>query len=259
MGLYLTRVLKLPDVRFVFADTGWEHKGMFPSRARRFCTEELKVKPIIKLIRELQDEVGDVVNAVGIRAGESEARSKMPEWEWQDDYDCEVWRPLINWAESDVIECHLEHGVSPNPLYLRERSASRVGCYPCIFSKKSEIRSVADLNPEQIDRIRALEAEVHASAEARAEAKGTTLAALGHNAPTFFQAMGALRNPVNGRDGRCVPIDDVVAWSRTKWGGKEYEPFVPETEPGCVRWGLCEKMQQDDEVEDMKPIVKEMF
>ena len=176
MALYLTRDLGLTDVRFVFADTGWEHpdtyvyirevltpllghiewvgypggmvamvekKEMFPNRLRRFCTDELKMQPIRKFIAQVQDEVGDVVSAAGVRGAESAARAKMPEWEWSDGLDCEVWRPLIAWSEQDVIDQHTGHGVAPNPLYLRGSGVNRVGCWPCIHSRKAEIRKVA--------------------------------------------------------------------------------------------------------------------
>jgi 3'-phosphoadenosine 5'-phosphosulfate sulfotransferase (PAPS reductase)/FAD synthetase len=97
------------------------HKGMFPSRTRRFCTSELKVKPLARYLNARMDADGDLVNAVGIRAGESAARAKMPAWEWQESFDCEVWRPLLSWSEEDVIACHTRHGLRPNPLYLRGR------------------------------------------------------------------------------------------------------------------------------------------
>lgn len=251
----------------VFLDTGWEHpatyeylrgeltrvvgpirevraplgmadlcrkKGMFPSRTRRFCTQELKVRPMIAFLRTLEH---DHVNCVGIRAEESEARAKLTEWEWAEGFDCETWRPLLRWTEQDVIDIHRRHGLSPNPLYLR--GASRVGCFPCIFSRKSEIRWMADLYPERIDEISALEAQVGAAAEARQEAKGTTLAAQGYNRPCFFQASGALRS--EGQDGRCVPIDEVVEWSRTSRGGRQFELFAADDrDAGCMRWGMCD-------------------
>lgn len=107
-------------------------KGMFPSRVRRFCTQELKVKPMQRYLSARIDGGEDMINAVGIRAAESEARSRMPEWEWQDGFDCEVWRPLLRWSEQDVIDIHRRHGLAPNPLYLL--GASRVGCWPCIYA-----------------------------------------------------------------------------------------------------------------------------
>ncbi len=267
MSLYLTE-LGIEHDR-VFMDTGWEHdltyaylrgplteklgpitwlepkrkmeelvlhKGMFPSRMQRFCTQLLKVDPMKRHIRSIQDTDGDVVNAVGVRAAESEARSKMSEWEWQNIMDCEVWRPLIRWSEQDVIDIHKRHGLSPNPLYLK--GAERVGCWPCVFARKEEIRFIADTDPQRIDRIRHLEGLVTLKAKGRKEARGETL----ENNPSWFQAR-------NGGTGECWPIDTVVQWSKTSRGGKQFELFAAgERDAGCMRWGLCEtNVEKKDE------------
>lgn len=251
--------------RRVFADTGWEHeltyeylrgpltqalgpidevqgrdagmvnlvrrKGMFPSRLRRFCTEELKVKPLADYMRKAQDEHGEVVSAVGIRAAESEARAKLSEWEWSDTFDCDVWRPLIRWSEQDVIDIHRRHGLAPNPLYLK--GATRVGCWPCIFARKAEIRLVATLDPERIEKIRTLESEVQAASAARREAKGITDVV---NPPTFFHGH---QKTTDGSPRPHTPIDTVVSWSKTDRGGKQ-QLLLDDQPEGCVRWGLCE-------------------
>lgn len=94
------------------------HKGMFPGRRIRFCTQELKIFPMQRFLRTLIDQGHEVINAVGIRAAESLERSKMPSWEWQEGFDCEVWRPLLEWTEKDVVAIHRRHGLNPNPLYL---------------------------------------------------------------------------------------------------------------------------------------------
>lgn len=205
-------------------------KGMFPSRIRRFCTTELKVKPIQRYLRQRADETQtEVVNPVGIRAGESQARAKLTRWERSDDFDCDVWRPLIDWTEAEVIEMHRRHGLRPNPLYLK--GATRVGCWPCIFSRKEEIRLVAEVSPERVDEIRALEAEVTEIAAARYAKKGETFESLGYCRPTMFHDKGRRMTP--------IPIDEVVAWSKTAYGGKQL--LLLETEPaGCMRWGLCD-------------------
>jgi 3'-phosphoadenosine 5'-phosphosulfate sulfotransferase (PAPS reductase)/FAD synthetase len=264
----------------VFADTGWEHagtyeylrgpltralgpikeirsakyegmadlcrrKGMFPSRVIRFCTQELKVKPMIDHLAALMDAGEDIVNAVGIRAGESDARSKMTEWEWSKGFDCETWRPLIRWTEQDVIDIHTRHGLAPNPLYLA--GASRVGCWPCIFARKSELAFLADNDPARIQAIRDLERDVQAAAAARYAREGETFESKGYTGPTFFQASGRLRS--EGKDGAMVPIDDVILWARTARGGRQFELFAPEREEGCVRWGLCETATRDDDKE----------
>jgi hypothetical protein len=63
--------------------------------------------------------------------------------------------------------------------------------------------------------------------------------------PTWFRRKG--KQP----DGApvAVPIDDVVAWSKTGRGGnvKQTELFMPRTEPGCIRWGMCDFAGDDDE------------
>lgn len=204
-------------------------KGIFPSRVTRFCTQELKVRPMQRYIAQLVDAGEDVVNAVGIRRAESLARSRMSEWEWSSGFDCETWRPLVEWTEQDVIDIHTRHGVRPNPLYLR--GAERVGCWPCIFARKSEIRQIADMDPARIDEIRALEAELGAAMTERAAARGEAVRQL----PTFFQGAG--------RHEGGASIDSVVAWSRTMRGGvhedKQEELFAAADE-GCMRWGLCE-------------------
>ena len=248
MSLYLTE-LGIEHDR-VFCDTGWEHdltyeylrgplveklgpitwlepkrkmeelilhKGMFPSRMRRYCTQELKVRPLARHFKARMDAGDDIVNAVGIRAAESESRSKMPEWEWQDGFDCEVWRPLLRWSEQDVIDIHHRHGLRPNPLYLK--GAERVGCWPCIYARKDEIKLIADIDPNRITRLRVLEETVSN------EAKDTR---------SWFQDKSS-------GTGECWPIDKAVEWSRTARGGKQFEMFSADSrDAGCMRWGLCD-------------------
>lgn len=274
----------------VFLDTGWEHestyaylrgplakaigpitelrgertmeelilwKAMFPSRQRRFCTEELKVFPMQAHLNLRVEQGEDLVNAVGIRRGESKAREDALEWEWSDGFDCEVWRPLVEWTEQQVIDIHHRHGLRPNPLYLA--GATRVGCWPCINARKSEIRLIADMDPARIERIREIEKRVGVAAEARYvrdrakwlvapdpepeagtkrherwESKRDRLTRP-FMAPAWFQASA------KNADGifPMMPIDEVVRWSRTSHGGKQFELFSS-ADAGCLRWGLCE-------------------
>lgn len=248
----------------VFADTGWEHplvyehvnelkkhlgpihwvkgtvggmealvlkKGMFPSKTRRFCTEELKIKPILMFIEKVAaDPDITVVNTVGIRALESVARKSMPEWEWNHKMGVWVWRPLITWTVEDVLVMHHRHGVDVNPLY--RLGFGRVGCWPCVFSNKKNIARIADMDPERIDLIRKLEIRMQAEAEARYTARGETFESLGYMRPSFF---------VLRKRGKVVmaTIDEVVEWSRTSYGGKQFELWNDDFE-GCARWGLCD-------------------
>jgi len=263
------------EFRAISMDTGWEHpstleyvrvtlpriigrpvetitpplgmadlirkKGMFPGRLRRFCTQELKIRPFERWIRA---EFGDVipVNSVGVRAGESKARSELPRWsiEAGDNWVCRVWRPLIDWSTDDVISLHRKHGVSPCPLYLRY-GVTRVGCWPCIYARKSEIAAVAKHDPARIDEIRELESEVQLAAAARYAAKGETFESLGYPPPCFFS-----RRPPGEQKTRHTPIDEVVAYAKTARGGRQL--LLDHTEEaGCVRWGMCDTGEKEDE------------
>lgn len=138
------------------------HKGMFPSR-RRYCTQELKVRPFLQWVDALD---ADVVNVVGIRAEESAARAKLPERELMPGAEhIEVWRPLLTWTEEQVIKIHQRHGVVPCPLYLR--GSTRVGCWPCIQSNKSELAQLVD-DARRVMAIRLLEELVGRLAAERA-------------------------------------------------------------------------------------------
>lgn len=248
----------------VFADTGWEHplvyehvqeleqhlgpihwvkgalggmvdlvikKGMFPSKMRRFCTEELKVKPILQFV---EDHAADpdipVINTVGIRSLESVDRSKMDEWEFYAKMGIWVWRPLIKWTVEDVLMMHHRHNVPINPLY--RMGFGRVGCWPCVFANKKNIARIAEADPGRIDLIRQLEIDVQSKAEARYEARGETFESLGYMRPSFF---------ILRRQGKAhmAPIDEVVEWSKTAYGGKQFELWNDNFE-GCARWGLCD-------------------
>jgi len=190
-------------------------KKMFPSRLMRFCTQQLKIFPIRDHIRVLQDRGDEVVSAVGVRADESAARAAMAEWEFWDEMDAEIWRPLIRWSEQDVIDVHRRHGMPPNPLYLQ--GARRVGCSPCIHARKHDMRTIP---AEQLVKIRQVEGELTADAVARGVARPTR---------AFFQ----LRGP----DGLAfTPIDEVVRRAHLHRGLPIEAPQEP---PGCARWGLC--------------------
>lgn len=195
-------------------------KQMFPSRVRRFCTEKLKLDPLKKYMEEVGKDA-PVVNTVGIRAEESRDRAGLPEWEYDPGFGLDVWRPLIAWAEAEVIEIHHRNGVKPNPLYMG--SAKRVGCYPCVFASKDEI---ASLPQERVDQIGVVERDLTADAVSR----GVERSGRG-----FFHLK---RDPLTG-EGGFVPIEQVRAWARTSRGGKQLQ-MLETADPGCMRWGLCD-------------------
>lgn len=196
---------------FLFCDTGWEHpalykyleylqkalginirflksdkydnfidmvirKGRFPSTMARFCTEELKVKPMINYI--LDSSFDDFLLFQGIRKLESVSRSKMnknctyfkyyfepykhdrkgnPQYHIYrkdeikktygvDNHVHDVQRPVFDNTAEEVFDIHKEAGIEPNPLY--KMNVGRVGCFPCINVNLDELWSIYIRQPQ---------------------------------------------------------------------------------------------------------------
>lgn len=245
--------------RYVFADTGWEapqtyehvdllektlgviirrvgvpggfkaqavKEGILPHGKTAWCTRELKIKPI----RAYHDEVElatrcDTVNVVGIRADESEARSKIThEYEFSKEWGGYVWRPILRWTVEDVLKIHHRHNIPVNPLY--KLGFSRVGCAPCRNARKDEIRLWAQHFPERIAAVREIE---------KAVTDERTRRGLEGSATMFVLPEGPR------------PIDEVVRWSKTAKGGRQFMVLQSEPNDGCFRWGMCEPPAQTAE------------
>lgn len=145
-------------------------KKRFASPMRRFCTSELKVKPFIDW---LLTQTGTFRIYQGIRADESAARAGLNEVDdyflsyhapqakvyqktavlkWlRDGNEAIVRRPLIQWTIDDVVSIHQRHGIKLNPLYLK--GVSRVGCWPCVMCRHSELAIIGDIDPDRINKV----------------------------------------------------------------------------------------------------------
>lgn len=192
------------------------YKGRFPSTRRRFCSELLKRNPIMEqVLMPLMDDGVMVLSWQGVRAEESRARRHLPE--------CESlggglfnYRPILRWTVEDVFAAHRQMGLDPNPLY--KLGMSRVGCMPCIHSRKDELLAIATRFPEVIDHIEQMEAHVRRASK--------------RESSTFF--------PIANHTG--TGIREVVEWSKTSTGGSQYDIFRVEQQlPVCSSiYGLCE-------------------
>lgn len=156
-------------------------KKRFPSVMSRFCTSELKVKPMVDFILdEIQDHS---IIIQGIRADESTSRSKMSEtcnyfhyylhpynqqgrklnYRKKDvlkhinSYSTEIERPFFYSSGQDVIDYIINEGYLPNPLY--KMGFKRVGCFPCIMCSMSELKALAIHFPDRFHEIAAKEKE----------------------------------------------------------------------------------------------------
>ncbi|KAA8995864.1 phosphoadenosine phosphosulfate reductase family protein [Affinibrenneria salicis] len=129
-------------------------KGRFPSTCARFCTFELKHRPIDEqIITPLLARYDDVISWQGVRAQESAFRARLPELEQDtgDKMGLHVYRPLLHWTHEDVFSLARRHGIPPNPLY--QLGCARVGCMPCIHARKKELGVIFRRFPEQIERV----------------------------------------------------------------------------------------------------------
>lgn len=177
---YLEKKLKIViEVRRSDAYEGFEDmcikRKIIPSRVNRICTRELKVFPSQKYLREWQLKMYDVINITGVRASESAARSGEGLWKfnffmkntltkimYKIKEGVVTYQPIVYWSTQEVFDYHKKYGLKVNPLY--KLGYSRVGCYPCIMAKVSEIGMV---NEERAKRITQLESDVSTAAGAK--------------------------------------------------------------------------------------------
>jgi 3'-phosphoadenosine 5'-phosphosulfate sulfotransferase (PAPS reductase)/FAD synthetase len=219
-----------------------EKKKRFPSTKERFCTDELKSKPMIDYIL---DDVNDHCLIVqGIRKAESHARSKMnaqctqfkyyfepygiagngkPKFHtyrkkdviaFRKKFADDVIRPVFDWSGQQVIDYILNNGLEPNPLY--KMGMKRVGCFPCIMSNHIEIRNLIKNFPERINYLTECEVKI---------------------TRTFFPPDYTPRYACENRKYPSVP--DVVKYIQYK--NATGDLFAETNETSCMSfYGLCE-------------------
>lgn len=220
----------------------------FPDTQHRMCTVQLKIQPMIDYIISHDD---DICIIQGIRAAESASRSKMPcsanyfqEYlengknnlyrkgdvtKWCQNHTATVERPMIGMSAQGIINYIIENGQQPNPLY--KHGASRVGCYPCIYARLSEVKNMRhDL--AYVLRVVKLEEEVN---RLRIEARGDK----GNQASLF--AKGKIPARFCRKYGKGIPaFEDVVSY--VSRDDAQLDMFEPEEGYSCmsIYHGLCE-------------------
>lgn len=210
-------------------------RGGFPSLKRRFCTDELKIRPFAEQVYGPLLDAGIMpISFQGLRRAESKARSMRTLRGVSDDHGClyRVCLPLLDWSVEDVMEMHARHDIKPNPLYAQ--GFERVGCWPCINTRKSGIKALSLFAPEAIDQVEKWEALVN---EIKPDGNST-----------FFMARGL------GRPGqihyKTHGIREQVEWAKTDRGGKQFPMFNQEGfeesesenawQRQCSVYGVCE-------------------
>lgn len=201
--------------------------GRFPSTKVRFCTNELKRDPLITQVQMPLIEQGLTVwSWQGVRADESPARANLPELE---DVGGGLWnyRPILAWTVEDVFRMHDKHGIRPNPLY--KQGMGRVGCMPCINSRKDELLEISRRFPEEVERVARWERLVSMASKT--------------SSATFFPA-----NRLGAKTAAEVDVEEhgiqgTVKWAKTSRGGMQLDILrvMEATGPVCTSvYGLCE-------------------
>lgn len=205
----------------------------FPGVRQRFCTDRLKISPIRdQVYTPIWAQGKGVIVWQGIRRDESPVRADalmlqrlVPDR--KRDGKLVAYRPLVDWTLEDVWRMHRRHSLEPNPLYAH--GMSRVGCMPCIYEKKNELRIIAERFPHHIDRIREWENIVSlASRSASSDVSFFNRSSTGYRGTK-----------------RHANIDAVVQWSQTARGNRGFD-LIPITDVradlllSCGEWGACE-------------------
>lgn len=201
-------------------------KGRFPSRKAQFCTEHLKRNMAVEYQLDLVDSGYTVVSWQGVRRDESQNRHDAKQFEVIGPR-MYAYRPLVDWTAIDVFAHCASKGIEPNQLY--KQGMTRVGCMPCINVNKAELMQIASRFIEHIGRIYTWEQIVAACSK--------------RQAATFIPA------PSRGKaiaDKQAYAKENgiwqVVEWSRTSHGGKQFSLLTALEEPTACSsaYGLCE-------------------
>ena len=144
-----------------------EARGMFPSPQYRQCTSDQKRGPIERELRRYLAAHprynGQLVNAMGMRAEESPARSRratvtlnarnsVAGRRWID------WLPIHDFSTSAVFETIARAGQEPHWAY--GAGMTRLSCSFCIMSSLSDLQCAARLRPDLLADYVALERRI---------------------------------------------------------------------------------------------------
>lgn len=201
-------------------------KGRFPSRKAQFCTEHLKRNMAVEYQLGLAEAGHTVISWQGVRRDESLNRKNAKSFE-RIGPGMFAYRPLVDWTASDVFAYCASQHIQPNLLY--RQGMTRVGCMPCINVNKVELMQIASRFIEHIGRIYTWEQIVAACSKRQA---ATFIPAPGRGKAITDKQAYAKENG----------IWQVVEWSRTSRGGKQFSLLTALDEPtACASsYGLCE-------------------
>lgn len=141
-----------------------EQRGKWPSAAYRQCTSDLKRGPIFKFIRHdmRRRRATIAVNCMGLRAEESNARSKKNPFTFNKMQSCRGrnvydWLPVFHYSTAEIFQTIRAAGQKPFWAYEKNE---RLSCVFCIMGCVNDLRHGAEQNPELYKRYVDLEKKI---------------------------------------------------------------------------------------------------
>lgn len=142
-----------------------EKRGMFPSPKQRYCTSDHKRDQVQRLITALGRDVltegketARILNCMGMRAEESPARKKMPQFQFNAAASTEplkgeyrrreAWNylPIHEWTLNEVWDDIKASGVPYHRAY--DLGMPRLSCCFCIFAPLAALLIAGQHNPD---------------------------------------------------------------------------------------------------------------
>ena len=139
-----------------------QKRGKWPASNARYCTSDHKRGQVHKVMTALVTEVRErtgikrirVLNILGIRAQESPARAKKPEFQYDKSASngrrhVDTWYPIFHKTEEQVWASIKASGVPHHPAY--DHGLPRLSCVFCVFAPRSALIRAGRLNRELLN------------------------------------------------------------------------------------------------------------
>lgn len=141
--------VELDSIGFEQSVTSHTDAGMFPTRMVKFCTQELKIRPFLKWVKDADPDKLALV-CVGVRRAESDARKGARAFMPEQDNGRHVWHPLVEFSDADRDAMILK-----TPFEILPHRSDECGI--CINGNRADLRRAPE---EHIARVEALEVSV---------------------------------------------------------------------------------------------------
>jgi hypothetical protein len=192
-------------------------KGIFPNRVQKYCTEELKIKPITQWRVENKLDHKNCTMYIGVRRAESKARANTTSTAVLRGIDAVY--PLAYLSDDERDELIVRAGFEVLP----HRSCE---CSPCIFERNK--KSLRRLEAERVDLIDNLEQDISYFTNAKRKLQKDPR----HDENEIFGFFNSSNIKV-GKTG----IREQVAWANS--GRGQYNPAQQELDFCDDEVGFC--------------------